>query len=125
VERNPLAKCQKSLGGRRQEGEMAYSRLLVRCFEIGNVHTTVALEVEFWEILEEICQWEGKTPSTIIREIDLIRNHGSRASAIRIFIVRYLRSGADFGMDRPADSFSPIVGATFFQRQSRNNPEVS
>jgi predicted DNA-binding ribbon-helix-helix protein len=71
---------------------MAYSRLIIRCFNIGNTHTTIALEPEFWDILEEICIWEGKTPTAMVCEITQLHGRGSRASTIRTFIVRYFRA---------------------------------
>jgi len=103
---------------------MAYSRLLIRCVAIEKGHTTIALEPEFWEVFDEICRREGKTPSMMISEIEPSRTHGSRASAIRVFTLDYVRAQAGFGI-ATSTAVSQIAGATFFAAPQGYDKTVS
>ena len=55
--------------------------------------TGISLEDAFWSLLEEIAQAEGTTLSKIVTEIDKTRQHGNLSSAIRLFVLDWVRSG--------------------------------
>ena len=63
--------------------------------------TSMRLEPELWDALDEICQREGRTPYQIVDEIDRTRTTGGRTSALRVFLFTYFRSAAtEQGHDR-------------------------
>ncbi len=53
--------------------------------------TSVSLEQEFWEALDEIARHKGLSTQALIDKIDTDRT-GNLARAIRIFILQNLRS---------------------------------
>jgi predicted DNA-binding ribbon-helix-helix protein len=56
--------------------------------------TSLRLEDEVWEALEEICQLEELTIHQLCDMIDRQRQSLNRTSAIRAFIVGYFRAAA-------------------------------
>jgi predicted DNA-binding ribbon-helix-helix protein len=65
--------------------------------------TTIALEPCFWEALQDICQWEGKSLTTMVREVEALKAEDyPLTSAIRLFILRYHRSGGAVHRKTPA-----------------------
>jgi predicted DNA-binding ribbon-helix-helix protein len=67
------------------------STLVNRNVIIGGHRTSIRLEMEMWEALDEICRREGMVPNTLCSMIDAARDDTSRTSTIRSFIVRYFR----------------------------------
>ena len=68
---------------------MICSRLERRSIRVGNEKTTASLEPEFWDMLSEICDNEGKKLHQILKEIDHFRGESLRASAIRVYVLKY------------------------------------
>ncbi len=54
--------------------------------------TSVSLEDAFWSGLREIAHAQGATLSKLITEIDKTRQHGNLSSAIRLFVLDYVRT---------------------------------
>jgi predicted DNA-binding ribbon-helix-helix protein len=73
---------------------MAESRLIMRTVRHNGACTSVKLEPDFWEMFDRICIKEQKTIGVMVNEIDSMRDGSLRASAIRVFILRYLQSMA-------------------------------
>ncbi len=56
--------------------------------------TSVSLEPEFWQAFREIAARSGKALNELAAEIDAARGDQGLASAIRLAVLRDLRSGA-------------------------------
>jgi predicted DNA-binding ribbon-helix-helix protein len=52
--------------------------------------TSVALEIEFWEVLESIAKKNNLNIDSLIQKIDQNERKGSLASALRVFILKSL-----------------------------------
>jgi predicted DNA-binding ribbon-helix-helix protein len=63
-----------------------------RNVKVDRGRTTIALEPYFWETLIEISKQEKTTLGLLIQEIDSQRGQTSRASALRLYVVRYLEA---------------------------------
>jgi len=63
-----------------------------RSIRIAGHRTSVSLEAEFWDELKEIAEKSGVSISQVVSEIDAGRQ-GNLSSAIRIFVLKFLKSG--------------------------------
>jgi|BEDMetMinimDraft_2_1075160.scaffolds.fasta_scaffold00967_7 predicted DNA-binding ribbon-helix-helix protein len=70
------------------------SRLVPRTIAAPHGRTSMRLEPEFWDALAEICQRENVTLGVLLRRIEQRRHHGSRTSAVRVFVLLYFRAAA-------------------------------
>ena len=67
--------------------------MLKRSVIIANRHSTsISLEAEFLTELEHIAQTKGLALNQLVTEIDSIRQQENLSSAIRIYILNYLKS---------------------------------
>jgi predicted DNA-binding ribbon-helix-helix protein len=66
--------------------------LISRNVTIGARRTSLRLEREIWEALEDICQREKVSLNEMCCTIDQYRHNSNRTSAIRAFIVTYFRA---------------------------------
>ena len=64
-----------------------------RSVVIDGRQTGVSLEDAFWSILKDIAQAQGATVSQTVTEIDKSRQGGNLSSAIRLFVLDWVRSG--------------------------------
>ncbi|MGC1849497.1 MAG: ribbon-helix-helix domain-containing protein [Pseudolabrys sp.] len=64
-----------------------------RSVVIDGSQTGVSLEDAFWSILKDIAQAQGATVSQTVTEIDKSRQGGNLSSAIRLFVLDWVRSG--------------------------------
>jgi predicted DNA-binding ribbon-helix-helix protein len=64
-----------------------------RTVSIDGRRTSVSLEDAFWSILKDIAQAQGATVSQRVTEIDKSRQGGNLSSAIRLFVLDWVRSG--------------------------------
>ena len=62
-----------------------------RSLTLAGHRTSVALEPEFWQAMEQIADHRGQTLAALILEIDGQREAANLASAIRIYVLRQLR----------------------------------
>ena len=67
------------------------TRLISRTVRIDGLRTSLRLEQASWDVLGDICENEGLTIHDLISLVDHQKYGGSRTSAVRIFIVTYLR----------------------------------
>ncbi|MEG3619975.1 ribbon-helix-helix domain-containing protein [Magnetovibrio sp. PR-2] len=70
------------------------SRLLSRNVTVGGRRTSLRLEHDVWDALEEICEREEMTLHEVCTLIDQRRKGSSRTAAVRAFILRYFREAA-------------------------------
>lgn len=88
---------------------MTHDYLSTRNVQVRGGRTTIALEPEFWGMLEEVAKDLRMTPSGLIQEIDAMRGRHPRASAIRVYVLMYhwsAASGSGFRQQRGWE-FSP------------------
>lgn len=70
------------------------SHVIKRSIVIAGHKTSVSLEDEFWNVLKEIASFKGITLSELTAEIDSTRPQGNLSSAIRLFILDWVRRRA-------------------------------
>jgi predicted DNA-binding ribbon-helix-helix protein len=56
--------------------------------------TSMRLEPELWEALEEICLRENMTLAEAVKEIERLGHPGGRTSAVRVHVLSYFRRAA-------------------------------
>lgn len=65
---------------------------LKRSFSLAGHRTSVALEAEFWQALEEMAADRGISLAALVREIDEERAGENLASACRVAALEYYRA---------------------------------
>ena len=70
---------------------MSNSRLVNRNVVAERGRTSMRLEPELWDALNEICEREERDMSTLVRQVESAGHAGGRTSAIRVFILNYFR----------------------------------
>jgi predicted DNA-binding ribbon-helix-helix protein len=75
-----------------------------RAIVAAGLKTSISLEDEFWESLNEIGLERGKTRTQLITEIGADRKGAHLSSAIRMYILRYYRSQVEKQKDEIASS---------------------
>ena len=61
---------------------------LKRSLTIAGHRTSLSLEPEFWQALQEIARTEKKTLASIVGEVDRTRGSRNLSSAIRVWLFR-------------------------------------
>ena len=56
-----------------------------RSFSLSGHRTSVALEAEFWAVIDRAAQREGKALAALVAQIDASRGERPLASALRLF----------------------------------------
>jgi predicted DNA-binding ribbon-helix-helix protein len=67
------------------------SSVVKRSIEIGGYKTSVSLEDAFWNTLKEIAHAQQATASKLVTKIDETRQQGNLSSAIRLFVLDWVR----------------------------------
>ena len=67
------------------------NRLVTRNVTIDGRRTSIRLEVETWEALDEICALERLSTHQVCTLVDRSNRVASRTSAVRAFVVAYYR----------------------------------
>ena len=80
---------------------MAGSRLINRNVIGAGGRTSMRLEPELWQALGEIAARERTDLGGLIRGIESRSNAGGRTSAVRVFIVEYLRAALNASLLAP------------------------
>jgi predicted DNA-binding ribbon-helix-helix protein len=79
------------------EGALGGSRLVNRNVMSATGRTSIRLEPELWDALQEVCHREGLSVGELIRRVDLTHGDGTRTSAVRVHLVEYFRAAATEG----------------------------
>ena len=58
----------------------------------GRHQTSISLEEEFWSELQKICKEKNITINQLVTEIDSVREHENLSSAIRVYILTYVKN---------------------------------
>lgn len=70
------------------------STVTKRSVVIGGHKTSVSLEEPFWTAVREITQARAMTVSALLHEIDSGRTNANLSSAVRVFVLEYVRQNA-------------------------------
>ena len=76
------------------------SPVIKRSIIIGGHKTSVSLEDAFWSDLKEIAHSQGATLAKLVAQIDDTRQQGNLSSAIRLYVLDYVRM---HGKDDPKE----------------------
>jgi predicted DNA-binding ribbon-helix-helix protein len=77
------------------------SAIVKRSVAIAGHRTSVSLEAAFWTALKEIAGRRGASVQQLIGEIDAGRGPQNLSSAIRVFVLTEVRTGADDRVAQP------------------------
>ncbi len=67
--------------------------MLKRSLTIAGHRTSLALEPEFWQALDEMSTARGLSLANLVREIDDTHTSGNLTSAIRVAVLDFYRNG--------------------------------
>lgn len=73
-------------------GRESGNTLVIRNVTVSGHRTSMRLEPEMWDALEEICRRESRTMHEVCSLIDARRTTSSLTGAMRVFILGYFRS---------------------------------
>ena len=59
-----------------------------RSFTLSGHRTSVALEAEFWAVIDQTAAREGKSPAMLVAQIDASRGERPLASALRLYALQ-------------------------------------
>jgi len=77
-----------------EDRDAGASALVSRNVTVNGRRTSLRLEPELWESLEEIAHREGATVNDVVAAIDGRRSDGGLTSAVRTFVLGYFRNAA-------------------------------
>ena len=64
-----------------------------RSISIAGHRTSIALEPEFWDAFDAMCETAGRAQADMIAEIDTKRGDQGLASAIRVHLLKWAAKG--------------------------------
>ncbi|MEO5373409.1 MAG: ribbon-helix-helix domain-containing protein [Alphaproteobacteria bacterium] len=70
------------------------STLVIRSVIFGNRRTSMRLEPEMWEALEEVCRREDMTIGEFFSAVDRQRGDAGLTAATRVLLLLYFRAAA-------------------------------
>lgn len=70
------------------------SRLVNRNIIAARGRSSMRLEPEIWDALQEICRREGVALGDLVQRVEGGRSEGGRTSAVRVFAFEYFRAAA-------------------------------
>lgn len=70
------------------------STLISRNVTLADRRTSIRLEPEMWDALQEICLREGRSIHEVCSEIDRLRQQSGLTAGVRVFILNYFREAA-------------------------------
>ena len=69
------------------------SPVIKRSIIVDGHKTSITLEDAFWSSLKEIAQAQGATVAQTVTEIDKTRQRANLSSAVRLFVLDWVRNG--------------------------------
>ena len=79
------------------------SHIIKRSVVIRGHKTSVSLEQPFWDAFRGIAESERVSTSALLRKVDAERNQANMSSAIRVFVLRHMRTLANAEQRRSED----------------------
>jgi predicted DNA-binding ribbon-helix-helix protein len=77
-----------------KELTMAKSRLVNRNVTMSSHRTSMRMEPEMWDAMQDICRRENIPTDELIRQAETAAGEGGRSSAVRIYVLEYYRAAA-------------------------------
>jgi predicted DNA-binding ribbon-helix-helix protein len=71
------------------------SRLVNRNVTALRGRTSMRLEPELWDALEDICRREQQTLGEMVKRVEQRGHPGGRTSAVRVFVLNYFRAAVN------------------------------
>jgi predicted DNA-binding ribbon-helix-helix protein len=71
------------------------TRPIKRSFTIKGHRTSISVEAEFWEALQQAAARESSTLAGLIAAIDAARGEAGLSSAVRVWVLDYFRRHAN------------------------------
>jgi predicted DNA-binding ribbon-helix-helix protein len=71
------------------------SQLVNRNVTANRGRTSMRLEPELWDALDEICAREHISLGEVVRRVELRGHQGGRTSAVRVYLLEYFRGAAN------------------------------
>ena len=96
------------------------SPIVKRSIVIAGNKTSVSLEDEFWQGLKEIALGHRATLSHTVAEIDRVREKGNLSSAIRLFVLDWMRGQATLGAAKRAAASAQVEASKLNGGNHRN-----
>jgi len=78
----------------RRDYQNASSSLVIHNIVVGGHRTSVRLEPQMWDALQDISQRRRATVHDLVTDIDRSRTASSLTAAIRVYIVNFYRAAA-------------------------------
>lgn len=73
---------------------MMPSRIIKRSIVVEHHKTSVSMEKEFWDCLQDIARKRSWTLSKLVSQIDMGRTHNNLSSAIRLYVLDVVQKQA-------------------------------
>jgi predicted DNA-binding ribbon-helix-helix protein len=77
-----------------EDTAVGVSRLVNRNITVSRGRTSMRLEPELWDALEEICAREQSSVGDVIQRVEEIGHPGGRTSAVRVHLLTYFRAAS-------------------------------
>ena len=71
--------------------------------------TSIRLEAQMWQCLQEVAHREGKSIQELLTEINQRRRESTLTAAIRVYVVRYFQEAATEEGHRQAGHGAPVL----------------
>ena len=84
--------------------------------------TSMRLEPELWDALEEICAREHLSLAEVVKQIERLEHPGGRTSAVRVHVLAYFRRAATEVGHRTAGHGGRDVPAEWVQTARASAP---
>ena len=81
---------------------MTKSRLINRNVTMASHRTSMRMEPEMWDAIQDICRRENMPTDELIRQAEAAAGQGGRSSAVRIFVLEYYREAAKTPAHKPS-----------------------
>jgi predicted DNA-binding ribbon-helix-helix protein len=81
---------------------MTKSRLINRNVTMSSHRTSMRMEPEMWDAIQDICRRENMPTDELIRQAEAAAGEGGRSSAVRIYVLEYYRAAATTHAHKPA-----------------------
>ena len=104
---------------------MSSSRLVNRNVTALRGRTSMRLEPELWEALEDICRRERQTLGDMVKRVEQRGHPGGRTSAIRVFVLGYFRDAVSEDGHRVAGHGTPAAGMPAAEEPSWSPGQLS
>lgn len=87
-----MAVCHPAMQGVPERGRRSGSRSVNRNVTVRGERTSIRLEPEFWDALEEVCRREEIATGELVLRAEEDYGGGTRTGAVRVYLLTYFRN---------------------------------